>query len=233
MWSIKHSRSFIQPSLIDTVSAWDRHGIGLLTGYSGIYYLSHLWQFSLVQSGYKIHNIDCAIRFDAYAIAEEALKNGISPEDIHDRITVSRCFTPYQILDEVNDIYIQENGLGKKPGLLCFILAPSKQFFDGDVSAEEGRFLLQKLISIFQSFQKKSIPLMIVEKENYNHPAFRTFYAAVQNMARPVFRLKVMEKEMRKFYSIQISSHTTGYASKKSFDQVAEPAPVLAASHIF
>ncbi|MDH4199071.1 MAG: hypothetical protein OEV66_01705 [Spirochaetia bacterium] len=201
MWSVKHSRSFIHSPELEAISSWNKQGVGLLTGYSGIFFLSHIWQFYLVRSGYVIHNIDCAIRFDAYAIAEEALGNQIAPEDIHDKITVSRCFTPYQILDETRDVIQTAN-----PDRLCFILAPSKQFFDGDVSFDEGSFLLKKLTGLFLDFQKKSIPLMIVEKENYSHHAFRLFYAEIVKMANPVFRLKIMQQQFKKYYSVRISS---------------------------
>lgn len=205
MRSLKHSSPEIQPSETDIISQWDQKGVALLTGYSGIYFLAHLWQFHLVLKGFTIHTVDCAIRFDAYAIAEEALRNAISPEDIHDKITVSRCFTPYQILDEMNHLLKMEQDHKR----LYFILAPSKQFFDGDVSADEGRFLLQKLSGLFGNFQKKSIPLMVVEKDNYTHPAFRSFFSDVQKLARPQFQLGLTGnspgRDIKKLYSVRVA----------------------------
>jgi len=214
MLSPRHSAAELQPSLAGLVSEWDQKGVALLTGTSGIYFLAHLWQFQLVLKGLSIHTVDCAIRFDSYAIAEEALRNQVSPEDIHDKITVSRCFTPYQILDEMNHLL----KLPQSTGRLNFILAPSKQFFDGDVSRDESSFLLKKLSNLFADFQKKSIPLMVVEKEAYPNPGFKSFFADIQKLAHPFFHLRLTEKKqekhIKKFYSVRIvgteNRHITG-----------------------
>jgi hypothetical protein len=211
MWSLKHNRSEILPQTAGAVSQWNRQGVALLTGSSGIFPLSHRWQFGLVQRGFYIHTIDCAIRFDAYAIAEEALRHGISPEDIHDRITVSRCFTPYQILDEMRSVL--ETGYNKgETGKIYFILAPSKQFFDGDVAKDEGAFLLGKLSAIFGEIRKKSVPLMVVEKESYSHPAFLAFIKHTKEIAQPLFQLTAAAapgsrhaREIKKIYSVRIA----------------------------
>jgi len=206
MWSLKPDSMEIALSAAKTISQWNRRGVSLLTGSSEIFSLSHIWQFGLVRQGFSIHTVDCAIRFDAYAIAEEALRNEISPEDIHDKITVSRCFTPYQILDEMYHNLNKQH----KPDEIFFILAPAKQFFDGDVAEDEGVFLLKKLFNIFKEFQKMSVPLMIVEKEKYSHSAFQPFFHHTLQLARPLFQLNVTgenaAKMVRKIYSVKMST---------------------------
>jgi len=214
MWSLKHNRREVQPPTERIVSKWNKQGVALLSGSSGIFFLSHIWQFELILRGFSIHTVDCAIRFDAYAIAEEALRHGISPEDIHDKITVSRCFTPYQILDEMRFILNTHRENSQSSGNskitpVYFILAPAKQFFDGDVAADEGEGLLKKLSWVFEEFQRRSIPLMIVEKDSYSNPSFKGFIKHTSKIANPLFQLQYKEKKfeqtIRKLYSVRIA----------------------------
>ena len=116
--------------------------------------------------GITTHTIDCAIRFNTYGIAEEALRLGTPPELIHDKITVTRAFTPYQILDAVQEL---------KKNEVVFVLAPAKQFFDGDVAFDEGLFLLQKLVRFFADAHERGVALFVVERPSYAAPAFSTF----------------------------------------------------------
>ncbi|MDH5719996.1 MAG: hypothetical protein OEZ13_05160 [Spirochaetia bacterium] len=154
----------------------------LLTGSSAVFSLAMLWQTHLARKGFLIHNIDCAIRFNTYAIAEEAFRLGFAPELIADSITVTRAFTPYQILDATQRIF-------HEPKRLTFILAPCKQFFDGDVAFDEGLYLLEKLVLLFQKMKALKIPLAIIEKNAYSHPVFSSAYAKIKRLSSAVFTL--------------------------------------------
>lgn len=158
---------------------------GLLTGRSGIFHLSHLWQVHLTLEGRQILVLDCAIRFNAFYLADEAMRLGLQTEGLLQSVLVQRAFTPYQILDV---LYGMISTAHKPPELTCFVLAPFKQFFDGDVSEEEGRFLLKKLTRAFALLQK-TMPVLVVEKESYPHPSFAPAYNELKSLASPVWNL--------------------------------------------
>ncbi|HMX56769.1 MAG TPA: hypothetical protein PKE49_09620 [Leptospiraceae bacterium] len=159
---------------------------GLLTGRSGIFHLSHLWQTHLSLLGQRVLVIDCAIRFNAFYLADEAMRMGLQTEALLQSILVQRAFTPYQILDVLYGIL---DAAHKPPDSTYFLLAPFKQFFDGDVSDEEGRFLLKKLTSAVSLLQRESIPLLIVEKDSYSHPSFAPAFEDLKSIASIQWRL--------------------------------------------
>jgi len=154
---------------------WNYRGhdrsIAYMTGTAAIFPLAQVWQTRMAIEGIKTHTIDCAIRFNTYAVAEEALRLGTPPELIHDKITVTRAFTPYQILDAVQEL---------KKNEIVFLLAPAKQFFDGDVAFDEGLFLLQKLVRFLANAHERGVALFVVEKPSYAAPAFSTFLSEMR-----------------------------------------------------
>ena len=95
-------------SLADAWQLWNYRGnnrsVAYLTGISDIFPLTQIWQTRMAIEGVRTHTIDCAIRFNTYTIAEEALRQSVAPESIADSVTVTRAFTPYQILDAVKEL---------------------------------------------------------------------------------------------------------------------------------
>jgi hypothetical protein len=148
-------------TLGDAYKLWNYRGhdrsVAYMTGTSAIFPLTQVWQTRMAIDGIRTHTIDCAIRFNTYAIAEEALRLGTPPEMIHDKITVTRAFTPYQILDAVRELRKNE---------IVFVLAPAKQFFDGDVA--------------FDDAHERGVALFVVEKPSYAAPAFSTFLSDIK-----------------------------------------------------
>lgn len=161
--------------LADAWKLWNYRGhdrsVAYMTGASAVFSLAQVWQARMALMGIKTHTIDCAIRFNTYAIAEEALRLQRPPESIHDQITVTRAFTPYQILDAVAEL---------KKNEIVFVLAPAKQFFDGDVAFDEGLFLLQKLVRFFADAHERGVALFVVERPSYAAPAFSTFLSDIR-----------------------------------------------------
>lgn len=149
-----------------------------------MYALAHNWMCHLAVAGRPVHVIDCAIRFNVYAVAEQTLRAGINPDLILRRIHIRRAFTPYQILETLRDVFSQ--GKSEKAFLL---LAPFKQFFDGDVAVEEAKFLLHKAVHRLQAIRDRRIPLLVVERNNYDHPAFLSAYQGLRKIAQPVWEV--------------------------------------------
>lgn len=145
-----------------------------MTGPSEVFYLSHSWQAELVFSGRRVHVLDCAIRFNAFLLAEEAFRRGESAEALLKQVSIQRAFTPYQILDATQEL-LESLSLAPAQAPVLFILAPSKQFFDGDVADDEARFLLGRLLRFLGEFQKRGFPLFAIEKSSYKNPAFSPF----------------------------------------------------------
>lgn len=164
----------------------------MLTGERPIYALALGWQVILTLEGYRIHNIDGANRFNVFHLAGECMERGLPVEDVLNAITVQRVFTPYQVLDVVQQI--AEEALRRRRAkynrpaeiheaeTIYFFLSPCKQFFDGDVGEEEGEFLLKRLLGIFRYMARKSLPVMIVER-GYDHPVFQRVYPELERLA--------------------------------------------------
>lgn len=166
-------------SLADAWRLWNYKGnnrsVAYLTGISDIFPLTQIWQARMAIEGVRTHTIDCAIRFNTYAIAEEALRQSVAPESIADSVTVTRAFTPYQILDAVKELRKNE---------VVFVLAPAKQFFDGDVAFDEGLFLIQKLVRFFADAHERGVALFVVERPSYAAPAFSTFLSDMKQLTQ-------------------------------------------------
>jgi hypothetical protein len=165
------------------IQTWDRSGIALLTGNAKIYHLAHIWIAVLIAKGYRVHVIDCAVRFNVYRMIDSARALNLDVQEFLFAGIVQRAFTPYQILDVCHAI-LNQNLSGND---IYFILSPSKQFFDGDVKDSEGFFLLDKLISVFEKIQSRGIPLVAVESKKYKHKTFHLLFPKLYTLANALW----------------------------------------------
>jgi len=168
-----------QGGLANAWQMWDykshNRSIAYMTGTGAVFALTQMWQTRMALAGIRTHTIDCAIRFNTYSIADESLRLANPPETISSEITVTRAFTPYQILDAVSEL---------KKNEVVFVLAPAKQFFDGDVAFDEGLFLIQKLVRFFSDAHERGVALFVVERPSYAAPAFSTFLSDMRPLTQ-------------------------------------------------
>ncbi|MCS6985026.1 MAG: hypothetical protein NZM25_07890 [Leptospiraceae bacterium] len=143
---------------------------------------------SLVKQNFRVHILDCAIRLNLFAIVEESQRHFLNPDVILSHITIQRLFTPYQILTVTQEL---------TPEILPVFLAPHKQFFDGDVGFKESMFLLGKLYQIWSSLAQKQ-HLLVVEKESYEHPVFRSHFPQLLKIAKESYRLGPSKNTLQK-----------------------------------
>lgn len=118
----------------------------------------------LLTNHQKVHVIDCAIRLRAMQIAE--VTKGLDFFALHN-ITLQRAFTPYQLLDLFNTISADTQHNNPEHVINIF-LAPSKQFFDGDVQKEERIHLLKVLTQKLERFVQLKIPFIFSESTPKN-----------------------------------------------------------------
>lgn len=164
----------------------------VLTGPSGgVFGLCHDWMFYLQECGYQIFTIDCAIRFHVFRLAERAMSAGIPVEETLEKIRVQRAFTPYQILDSLHEVRQQQCSQ-----TVVFLLAPFKQFFDGDVADDEAEYLLGKLNRLIQSFET---PVLVAEKDSYKHPAFEHAYQTLIDHSQIRWFVKTAQPAIRAY----------------------------------
>lgn len=175
----KHNHS----SLLHKLNSWQPRRVAMLTGTHGTMQVSHLWMAHLAMRHKPVYVVDCAIRFNVFAIADELLKRDQQVEPILENILIRRDFTPYQLLTTMQEIIAD-------PGpYIYFFLSPTKQFFDGDVGQQEGLFLLQKMLRLLQRMQSKNIPVVLVEKPGYRHANFRFIFSQLLKLAHPVWEI--------------------------------------------
>ncbi|TGL45962.1 hypothetical protein [Leptospira perdikensis] len=173
-------------NVYEPIQKWNGRDLGLLTGEKGMYRLAHFWQYALVCSGFQVFNLDCAIRFNPLMIAEETRKQNLAPEPFLEQIQIQRAFTPYQILDALKKMLISEEG-----NTIYFLLAPCKQFLDGDVKDDEGLFLLNLMLELIEQFPDKDVPLLIIESWKYSHKNFQIFFPKLLRVTQNLWELKV------------------------------------------
>ncbi|MCG6140644.1 hypothetical protein [Leptospira mtsangambouensis] len=118
----------------------------------------------LLANHQKVHVIDCAIRLRAMRIAEAT--KGMDSFALHN-ITLQRAFTPYQLLDLFNTISSDFKTQDSEHVINIF-LAPSKQFFDGDVKKDERIHLLKVLTQKLERFVQLKIPFIFSESTPKN-----------------------------------------------------------------
>ncbi len=199
MWRIQTKPVAIQSHTTEIMDACSRRELGLLSGDKGAFSLAHLWIAHLAMQDIPVYVIDCAIRFQIFSLADEIIRHGHDVDRILSGIKIRRDFTPYQLLTTMNEI------LTHSSSYVYFILSPTKQFFDGDVGAAEGKFLLTKLLGKLSLIQQKRIPLVLVEKHTYHHPTFAAFFPKMQKMADTHWSLQAVEKKNAVYLKIQTS----------------------------
>lgn len=181
---------------------WTRDGLGILTGTASIFPLVHSWIALFLATNYQVHVVDCAIRFNVYRLIEEGNKLSL---DIHKLLMtgkVQRAFTPYQILDVCDSILTEKFN----PNKVYFILAPCKQFFDGDVKEQEGYFLLNQLITVFDNIQKKGIPFLVVESPKYKNKTFQLLFPILLELANTKWKYDKLLLGKEVFQRFQVYS---------------------------
>lgn len=180
-------------SLSSVVDSWPMKGVALLSGGRFPMEVSHLWitEFSLRQIPVLV--VDCAIRLDLFRLVDEALRRDVNPDTILSAIMVQRVFTPYHIVEAITRADRQ-----RRP--LTILLAPLKQFFDGDVAEEEGLFLLRRMIVRLRS---ANCPFLIVEKDHYSHPSFRIIFPELEAIAASIWKVSDGNPE-----HISVSDHS-------------------------
>lgn len=159
--------------------SWPPEGVALLSGESFPTDVSHLWIADLALRDIPVLVIDCAIRLDVFRLVDEALRRDVNPDALLAAILVQRVFTPYHILEAIARAERE-----RRP--LTVLLAPMKQFFDGDVGEEEGLFLLRRMVARLRS---AASPFLIVEREHYSHPSFKAIFPELEALAATVWRV--------------------------------------------
>ena len=153
----------------------------MLLGESGVFSLALSWQVRMFLRGFRIHNIDCALRFNAFALVDEAYRNNLQPELVLMQTKIQRAFTPYQLLDVIGRL--ARLRAPTAPGEVFFLLAPLKQFFDRDVGEQEGAYLLERLFRMLTTLRDRQVPLFIVEANHYEHANHARALEQLQSLA--------------------------------------------------
>lgn len=152
----------------------------LLIGNSTAFTLSHRWACDYLSQKKKVFLIDCAIRLQMDTIVH------LLPAPVEEHLAqliIQRAFTPYQILDAINRASSSQVNYD-----LYVLLAPAKQFFDGDVGDQECAFLLKVLLAKLFHFPKQK-KILITERESYGHAQYPRFRHQLQKIMPRTWQL--------------------------------------------
>ena len=183
MWLERAENTELRTSIKDAASAWVGRSVALLTGDSRAFSLSHSWMVRHYLAEHRVRVIDCAVRYDTISIVDELLRLDLDVDAGIKAIEVRRAFTPYQILEAVADI--PESGYRETD--VYYLLAPYKQFFDGDVADDEAAYLLHLLNERLRKLSRDGWSVVVVEKSIYQHRAFSQAYMQLRSIATPVW----------------------------------------------
>ncbi|TGK84838.1 hypothetical protein EHQ23_09075 [Leptospira bourretii] len=144
----------------------------------------------------KVHIIDCAIRLRAMQIAEAT--KGMDVFALHN-ITLQRAFTPYQLLDLFNTISTsyQRNETER---VIQIFLAPSKQFFDGDVKKDERVHLLKILTQKLERFVQLQIPFIFSESTPKDDVIYYQYIRNLEKCGKIILLPEIQPKQRGKIY---------------------------------
>lgn len=150
----------------------------------------------LLANHQKVHIIDCAIRLRAMQIAE-ATKH-LDFFALHN-ITLQRAFTPYQLLDLFNTIstsYLRK----ESEQVINIFLAPSKQFFDGDVKKDERVHLLKILTQKLERFVQLKIPYIFSESTPKDDEIYFQYVHNLEKCGKIIQLPETLPKQRGKIY---------------------------------
>ena len=181
----KYQKQEIRPTVKDVVLSWPARSVGVLTGDSRVFHLAHSWMIRHFLANKRVRIIDCAIRFNSNYLVDELLRLDEPVDAALMSIDIRRAFTPYQILDAVHEIALH----GNKEGEVFYILAPFKQFFDGDVATDESAYLLHMLNEKLARLSRLGWPVVVVEHADYQHASFQQAYQQLTGIAKPLWQI--------------------------------------------
>ncbi len=185
MWLQRHQNQELRPTIKDAVLSWPAATVGVLSGDSRAFSLSHSWMIRHYLTGKRVRIIDCAVRFDSNYLVDELLRLDEPVDSALLAVDIRRAFTPYQILEAITDIAMN----GNKEHEVYYILAPFKQFFDGDVATDEATYLLHMLNERLSGLSRAGWPVIVVERADYEHVAFNQAYRQLQGLAKPLWQI--------------------------------------------
>jgi len=144
--------------------------------------LAHSLIEMLLASRAQVHVIDCAIRLRGYQIAEAT--RGLDFFALHN-ITIQRAFTPYQLLDLLTSISASSVKSNQHSRINIF-LAPSKQFFDGDVKKDERIHLLKILTQKLERLVQMNIPFVFSESTPKDDATYLQYLVNLQKIGKVI-----------------------------------------------
>lgn len=185
MWLERSRNTEVRPSIRDAVELWNLDSVAVLTGESKVFSLAHIWMLRHHMVGRRVRVIDCAVRFDSIHLVDEIYRQDLGVDQVLCEIYIRRAFTPYQILDALYEVLTNGDGLKE----VFYLLAPFKQFFDGDVADDEAAYLLHMLNERLAKIGRQGIPILVVEKAGYQHRAFGAAFHQLRNLGKPLWEV--------------------------------------------
>ena len=175
--------------------------IYLLHGQGLVFRLSLSAAAQALQNGVPLTLVDGSNRFDAYYLAEfarSATARGdgpsVTPEEMLERIYVSRAFTCYQMEALITDRLPQFLERSRSPVVIIFGLLDT--FYDDQAPLFEVRQSLQRIIAALRRLREKGIAVLLASLDL--RPATREeLFPTLAGVADSVFSVSAGESGLR------------------------------------
>ena len=177
--------------------------IYLLHGPGLVFRLSLSAAAQALQKGVVLTLVDGSNRFDAYYLAEfartaTARREGpqVTPEEMLERIYVSRAFTCYQMEALITDRLPEFLGRSRSPVVIVFGLLDT--FYDDQAPLFEVRQSLRRIIASLQRLRQEGIAVLLASQDLQPASGERgELFPALARAADSVFAVSTGESGLR------------------------------------
>ena len=134
----------------------------LLYGSPLVYYTTMLVIKELLKKVSIVGVVDAANRYDAYGLAQLAVRDGINPMDVLNRVFISRVFTAYQA-DAVLTRGV-EPFLEASKSKVLIVLGLLHTFYDDQIAGREAERSLARIGKNFELLKEKGISVLLASE---------------------------------------------------------------------
>jgi hypothetical protein len=166
--------------------------VNLLYGPKPVFHISHSVAGEQLLKSQRVAVIDGANRFSPHTIATIARRHRADPEEMLNRIVVSRAFTCYQMESAVADrapAFLEKHNCP-----LLIVFGPLDLFYDEQAPMRDVHRGLQHMLNTLDALKKQGIAILVTS-QHISAPRGRGhLFTGLKTNADAVYRLHIGEK---------------------------------------
>ena len=166
--------------------------VNLLYGPKPVFHISHSVAGEQLLKNQRVAVIDGANRFSPHTIATIARRHRVDPEEMLERIVVSRAFTCYQMESAVADrapVFLEKHNCP-----LLIVFGPLDLFYDEQAPMRDVHRGLQHMLDALGALKKQGIAILVTSQHIPVPRGRGHLFTSLKTNADSVYRLDMGEK---------------------------------------